>query len=304
MFPQRREIVLAAHLGSGGPQGRHIACGFLSRPRRIAFKWKKGWQSRGFSRLGRFDRLFGWFDQALSKPPPRRFGSIAAAFYREVGAFPVTTALRVSIAFPSPFAGPVLESWRRGGHRSGGWVAGLRAAGAAAIIAAAAASRLALPLAVTLAATTDRVAVRAFIAFKVLGLDVRDVEKAVTADREVDEPGLDCRLEVDDPTFVDVARVALVACSFHVKFFENAVFNNGDPAFLGLKYIDQHFFLHAVSFRDCSRRIGVGVRLGRNWVCIGLVRWARHLLRSQTMALGRPERVQIDEGRTGSVRFS
>ena len=35
-----------------------------------------------------------------------------------------------------------------------------------------------------------------------------------------------------------------------LKFFENAVLNDGDSAFFGLKNIDQHFFLHANSFRD------------------------------------------------------
>ena len=76
------------------------------------------------------------------------------------------------------------------------------------------------------------------------------MEEAVAADREVDERGLDRRLEVDDLPLVDIARVALVAGAFDVQLFEDAVFDDRDPAFLGLEDVDQHFFFHAVSFRD------------------------------------------------------
>jgi hypothetical protein len=76
------------------------------------------------------------------------------------------------------------------------------------------------------------------------------VEEAVTADREVDERGLNRRLEVDDLPFVDVAGVALVTGALDVQLFEDAVLNNCDATFLGLEDIDQHFFFHAVSFWD------------------------------------------------------
>ena len=41
---------------------------------------------------------------------------------------------------------------------------------------------------------------------EVLGFHVADVEKAVAADAEVDERGLDARLDVDDAPLVDIAR--------------------------------------------------------------------------------------------------
>jgi len=140
-----------------------------------------------------------------------------------------------------------------------------------AILASPSATRLALPHAFSLPRAGLRFIVRLVVAIEVLGLDVRDVEKAIAADREVDKPGLNGRLEVNDPALVNIARVALVAGSFHVKFFEYAVFDDGDSAFLGLKHVDQHFFLHAVSFQDRRRRVGGGLNLGMNGFWVGLV---------------------------------
>ncbi|MDG3008037.1 hypothetical protein PZE19_30095 [Paludisphaera sp. Pla2] len=73
------------------------------------------------------------------------------------------------------------------------------------------------------------------------------MEEAVAADREVDERGLDGRLQVDDLALVDVAGVALVARAFDVELFQDAVLDDGDPALLRLEHVDQHFFLHALS---------------------------------------------------------
>jgi len=87
------------------------------------------------------------------------------------------------------------------------------------------------------------------------------VEKAIATDRKVDECRLDGWLKVDDSPFVNVARVALVTGALDVKLFEDSILDDGDTAFLGLKHVDQHFLLHAVSFRDLRRLIGVGVRL-------------------------------------------
>ncbi len=95
---------------------------------------------------------------------------------------------------------------------------------------------------------------------EILGLDVRDVQEAIAADREVDERRLDGRLEVDDLPLVNVARIALVAGPFDVQLLENTVFHDGDAAFFGLEHVDQHFFLHAVSFRDLRRDLGVDGR--------------------------------------------
>ena len=94
----------------------------------------------------------------------------------------------------------------------------------------------------------------------VLGLDVGDVQEPVAADREVDERGLDGRLEVDDLPLIDVARVAFEARPFDVQLLEDTVLDDRDAALLGLEHVDQHFFLHAVGFRDLRRVLGVVVR--------------------------------------------
>ena len=59
-------------------------------------------------------------------------------------------------------------------------------------------------------AVVDRVSrVEAALA-EVLRLDVADVEEAVASDAEVDERGLDARLQVDDDALVDVADVVVL----------------------------------------------------------------------------------------------
>ena len=72
--------------------------------------------------------------------------------------------------------------------------------------------------------------------------------EAIAADTEVDEGGLDARLDIDDASLVDVAHVALGACALHVKLFENAVLDDRDTNFLRLEAVDQHFFLHVGPF--------------------------------------------------------
>ena len=64
--------------------------------------------------------------------------------------------------------------------------------------------------------------------------DIGNVEKAVAADAEVDERGLNARFDVDDAALVDVADVVLVAGAFDVEFFQDAVFEDGDAALFGL----------------------------------------------------------------------
>jgi hypothetical protein len=82
----------------------------------------------------------------------------------------------------------------------------------------------------------------------VLGLHVRDVQETIAADGEIDERGLDCRLEIDNLAFVDVTGVALVAGALDVQFLKDAILDDGDTAFLGLEHVDQHFFLHTSVF--------------------------------------------------------
>lgn len=91
------------------------------------------------------------------------------------------------------------------------------------------------------------------VAVIILRFDVGDVKEAVAADREVNERGLDRRLEVDDLSFVDIPGIALETGAFDIKLLEDAIFDDGDTAFLGLEHVDEHFFLHAGVF---LRRFG------------------------------------------------
>ena len=80
---------------------------------------------------------------------------------------------------------------------------------------------------------------------KILRLDVADVQKAVAADAEIDERGLDARLQVDDFALVDVADVIVLAGALDVELFQRSIFNDRDPAFFRLRDVDQHFLLHS-----------------------------------------------------------
>ena len=42
----------------------------------------------------------------------------------------------------------------------------------------------------------------------------------------------------------DVANQVILAGAFHVEFLQHSVFDDRNPAFFRLRYIDQHFFLH------------------------------------------------------------
>jgi len=83
---------------------------------------------------------------------------------------------------------------------------------------------------------------------KILRLDVADMQKTVAPDPEIDECGLDARLQVDDASLVDVADVIVRAGSFDIEFFEQSILNDRDPAFLRLRHVDQHFAFHSSRF--------------------------------------------------------
>ena len=83
---------------------------------------------------------------------------------------------------------------------------------------------------------------------EVLWFDVADVQKAVAPHAEVDEGRLDARLQVDDYPLVDVPNVIILAGSLDIQFFEHAIFDDRNPAFLRLRYVDQHLLFHAYPF--------------------------------------------------------
>jgi hypothetical protein len=68
--------------------------------------------------------------------------------------------------------------------------------------------------------------------------DIRDMEEAVAADAEIDKGSLDARFDIHDSAFVDIADVTFVTGAFNIQFLENAILHNGNPAFLGLQYVN------------------------------------------------------------------
>src|SRR5262249_25874911 len=84
-----------------------------------------------------------------------------------------------------------------------------------ALVAVAAPVAVSVPAAAAVAVPAP---VAALLQVPVIGrLDVGDVQEAVAADAEVDERGLDARLDVDDAPLVDVVDVALVAGALDVQ---------------------------------------------------------------------------------------
>ena len=91
------------------------------------------------------------------------------------------------------------------------------------------------------------------MAVVVLRLDVGDVENPVAAHRKINERRLNRGFEIHDSAFIDIPGETLVAGALDVKLFEDAVFDDGDTAFLGLEHVDQHFFLHTIVFLAVGR---------------------------------------------------
>lgn len=97
------------------------------------------------------------------------------------------------------------------------------------------------------------------------------MQKAVATDAEIHKGGLDTRLDIDDAAFVDIPHIAFLAGPLNVQFFEDPIFDDGNPAFLGLQNIDEHFFLfHGRHFLRLEvqgfvrQHLGCGIR--RRWV--------------------------------------
>ena len=266
-FSRPGRVLLPGVLGSLGPcrshGGRALGNGACESFFGRRLRTQAGWLGRPI----RLEPGIGRFDQSLAEAAWGRVRSIAPTFDREVGAFAVTAAVLVTVAFSSSFSRPFFKpGWGGSGrHASGRRTERFRPGRRrTAIVATTPSARITLPIAVPLTHARIGLVVRAFESFEVLRLDIRDMQEPIAADRKVDKRGLDRRFEVDDPALVDVARIALVACSLNVKLFKDAVLDDRDPAFLGLEHVDQHFFLHAVSFQDGHRLIGACVRLGNS----------------------------------------
>ena len=94
----------------------------------------------------------------------------------------------------------------------------------------------------------------------ILRLHIADVQKSVAPYAEINEGRLDTRLNINDPALVDVTDVVVLTGALNIEFLQNAVFHNGNPAFLRLRHIDQHFLFHRIffSFRYPPARRGGG----------------------------------------------
>ena len=93
--------------------------------------------------------------------------------------------------------------------------------------------------------------------FVVLKFNIADVQKPVAPDAKIDECCLNTGFNIDDAALVDIADVIFEAVSFDVKFLQQAIFNDGNPTFLRLKDIHQHFFFHHSPFSkyECAGRL-------------------------------------------------
>ena len=85
------------------------------------------------------------------------------------------------------------------------------------------------------------------------------MQEPVAPDGKVNKSSLDRRLEIDDLALIDVASVTLEARPLDVQLLKNPVLHDRDPALLGLEYVYQHFFLHAVVFLTLSRWLLFGL---------------------------------------------
>ena len=61
------------------------------------------------------------------------------------------------------------------------------------------------------------------------------MQEAVAADAEIDERGLDARLQIYDFALVDVADVIVLAGALDIQFFQDSVLDDRDPAFFRLR---------------------------------------------------------------------
>jgi hypothetical protein len=70
------------------------------------------------------------------------------------------------------------------------------------------------------------------------------MQEAIAANGKIDKGRLNRWFQIDDSSLINVSRVSFVTGSLDVKFFQNSIFNDCNPAFLRLEDIDQHFFFH------------------------------------------------------------
>lgn len=72
-----------------------------------------------------------------------------------------------------------------------------------------------------------------------MSFHIADVQKTVATYAEVDEGSLDAGLQIDNATLVNITGKVVLASALGIKFFERAILQNRDAAFLGLGHIDR-----------------------------------------------------------------
>jgi hypothetical protein len=66
---------------------------------------------------------------------------------------------------------------------------------------------------------------------EILWLDITNMQEPVSTDTKVDKRRLDARLQIDDPTPVDVSYKVVLAGSFGIQFLQNSIFQYRDPTY-------------------------------------------------------------------------
>jgi len=83
---------------------------------------------------------------------------------------------------------------------------------------------------------------------KILGFDITDMQEPVSAHAEINKRGSNAWFQVYNATFVDIANQIILAGTLDIKFLEESVFDDRNPALFRLRYVDQHFFLHPIRY--------------------------------------------------------
>jgi hypothetical protein len=63
-------------------------------------------------------------------------------------------------------------------------------------------------------------------------VDVGNVKESVATNPKINKNGLDRGFDVDDSTFVNVPNITFLRSPLEIKFFERAIFDDGDPTLL------------------------------------------------------------------------
>ncbi len=76
----------------------------------------------------------------------------------------------------------------------------------------------------------------------ILGMNLVGLKKAVFPHPIIHKGGLQGRFDMGHYALIDVASDLFFGCSLDVKFFQNPVFDQGDPIFFRIDGIDQKLF--------------------------------------------------------------